>query len=414
MGRHGRCRMTPRPYQLVGRDFLAARTRALLADQMRVGKTPQAIMAADQLGAERVLVLCPAGAVYQWQAQWAEWSHARDPAEILGKEPPSPHFYGVLIASYNRGVIHRKALTAPPRWDVLIADEAHYAKSPTAQRTKLVYGMPGVGWNATCIWALTGTPSPNHAGELWPMLRAFGVVKCTYDDFVHHFCWYDEREGRIYGNKKQHLAELRALLAPITLRRTLAEVAPDMPRIAYDLFAVEPQKGVDLRSDNPEDVDTEDRIAVALAKTVPLAQEICDRLTEKDYAQTVVFGFHVDPLKRLTELLAAHGIAACRITGETPMGKRENIKAAFKAGVCQVLVAQIVAAGTANDFSAAQHGYFLELDYVPDNNAQAAHRLVNMQTQLPVTFDVLTWPGTKDDAVQRTLLRKVRSAVFKS
>jgi len=49
--------VTPRPYQLIGRDFLAARTRALLADQMRVGKTPQAIMAADKLGAERVLVL---------------------------------------------------------------------------------------------------------------------------------------------------------------------------------------------------------------------------------------------------------------------------------------------------------------------------------------------------------------------
>ena len=402
--------MTPRPYQLVGRDFLAARTRALLADQMRVGKTPQAIMAADKLGAERVLVLCPAIACYQWQEQWYEWDSTRLPY-ILGKEPP--HDQKVLITSYNRLVQHRKDLTRGPRWDVLIVDEAHFAKSPTAQRTHAVYGLTGVGWNADYIWALTGTPSPNHAGELWPMLRAFGAVKCSYDDFVYHYCYYNEREGRIYGNKPQHLAELRTLLAPFTLRRTLREVAPDMPAISFNMLAIEPQ-GVDYRTDVIEDIDDEDRIAVALAKTVPLAQEIEECLTGGEYKQTVVFGYHVAPLKRLVELLRAVGIKADIITGDTPLTQREQRQVAFKMGVMQVLVCQMIAAGTAIDLSAAQHGYMLELDWVPANNSQAAHRLVNVQTQDPVTFDVLTMPGTMDDAVQRTLLRKVRSAVFKS
>ena len=403
--------MIPRPYQLLGRDFLAARTRALLADQMRVGKTPQAIMAADKLGAERVLVLCPAIAAYQWREQWMEWS-TRAPARILGRDG---HDYNslkdVVIASYNRVVQHKEILAASPRWDVVIADEAHFAKSPDAQRAKLVYGKGGVGWNATRIWALTGTPAPNHAGELWTMLRAFGAVKCSYDDFVRHFCYY--KEGRIFGNKKQHLAELRALLAPFTLRRTLREVAPDMPAVSFNMLAIEPQ-GVDYRTDVIEDIDDEDRIAVALAKAVPLATEIKECLDGQDYKQTVAFGFHVAPLKRLVELLTASGIDASFIGGETPLPQRENKLAAFKAGVCQVLVCQMIAAGTAIDLSAAQHGYLLELDWNPAVNAQAAHRLVNMQTQDPVTFDVLTMPGTMDDHVQRTLLRKVRGAVFKN
>ena len=406
--------MTPRPYQLVGRDFLAARTRALLADQMRVGKTPQAIMAADKVGAERVLVLCPAIACYQWREQWAEWAPWYV-TTILGKEP-SPgvgHTNTAVIASYNRAVQHLDALRSGPRWDVLIVDEAHFAKTPTAQRTKVVYGKGGLGWHADRLWALTGTPSPNHAGELWPMLRAFGAVKCSYDDFVYHYCYYNEREGRIYGNKPQHLAELRALLAPFTLRRTLREVAPDMPAISFNMLAIEPQ-GVDYRTDVIEDIDDEDRIAVALAKTVPLAQEIEECLTGGEYKQTVVFGYHVEPLKRLVELLRAVGLEADIITGETPLTQREQRQAAFKAGVAQVLVCQMLAAGTAIDLSAAQHGYILELDWVPANNSQAAHRLVNVQTQDPVTFDVLTMPGTMDDRVQRTLLRKVRSAVFKS
>lgn len=404
--------MTPRSYQLVGRDFLAARTRALLADQMRVGKSPQAIMAADKLGAERVLVLCPAIATHQWKAQWAEWSPKRRVA-IVGRDTP-PLDPGVWIASYNRAVQHRDALAiSHQRWDVLIVDEAHYAKNPEADRTRLVYGKGGIGWNATCIWALTGTPAPNHAGELWPMLRAYGAVKCNYDDFVRHFAYYDERKGRIHGNRKQHLPELRALLAPFTLRRTLREVAPDMPAISFNTLAIEPQ-GVDYHTDVIEDINAEDRIAVALAKTVPLAQEIQECLTGKDYTQTVAFGYYVDPLVRLTELLTASGIDASLITGGTPDRKRQNIQAAFKAGVCQVLVAQMIAAGTAIDLSAAQHSYMLELDWNPANNVQAAHRLVNMQTKDPVTCDVLTMPGTMDDRVQRTLLRKVRSAVFKS
>lgn len=405
--------MTPRPYQLVGRDFLAARTRALLADEPRVGKTPQAIMAADKLGAERVLVLCPAGATYQWAAQWAEWSPDRRVA-IVDRELPALD-PGVWICSYNRAVQHLEALAVShQRWDVLIVDEAHFAKSPTAKRTQAVYGKGGIGHNAMCIWALTGTPSPNHAGETWPLLRAFGATPLPYWKFVEHFCYCDVREGRIYGNRRQRLPELRALLAPLALRRTLREVAPQMPRVAFNLLAVAPAKGIDLRSNNPDDVDTEDRIAVAMAKVPELAKVIAESIEAGQYSQTVVFGYHVEPLRLLGELLTAAGYDACVVTGATPLAQRAGKQAAFKAGVCQVYIGQLIASGTAIDLSAAQHGYFLELSYVPGDNTQAAHRLVNVATGLPVTFDVLTWPGTKDDQVQKILLRKVRDAVFTS
>ena len=89
--------MRLRPYQIVGRDFLAARTRALLADHMRLGKSACAIVAADKVGAERVLVLCPAIATYQWREQWAEGSPNRAPAVILGRGPPPLGFPGAFI-----------------------------------------------------------------------------------------------------------------------------------------------------------------------------------------------------------------------------------------------------------------------------------------------------------------------------
>jgi len=404
--------MNPRPYQLAGRDFLAGRKRALLADQMRVGKTPQAILAADAVGAKRVLVLCPAIGRYQWREEWAAWSPNRPVAAILEREPPPARFEGVLIASYNRAVQHQDALCEGQTWDVFIPDEAHFAKNPEAQRTRVVYGKDGIGWHADRIWALTGTPAPNHAGEMWPMLRAYGVVKCGYEDFVRYFCYYDERERRVFGNKRAHLDELRALFAPIVLRRMRKDVAPDMPEISYNFLSVEPYANVDLPSEDLDQIDAEDRIAVAHAKVPQLALEIDECIRGQEYQQTVVFGYHVEPLHALGELLTAADLDVSIIYGGTPDAQRQRIIAAHKAGVCQVVIAQIMAGGMAIDLSAASHGYFLELDYVPGNNAQAASRLVNLQLQEPVTMDVVTWPGSMDDKVQRTLLRKTQAAVF--
>jgi len=404
--------MIPRPYQEVGRDFLAARRHALLADQMRVGKTPQAILAADKVSAQNVLVLCPAIATYQWRAEWAAWSPERPPAFILGREAPI-HFRGVVIASYNRGMQHLEAL-CKQRWDVFIPDEAHYAKNPEAGRTKMVYGKGGLGWASDRIWALTGTPTPNHAGEVWPMLRAYGVVKMTYLEFISYFCYYDWQQQRVLGNKLSTLSELRALMASVVLRRTRKEVAPEMPEIGYSFLNLAPVAGVDLPSEDLSAIDEEDRIAVTSAMVPGLAAEIIEQISLGTYAQTVVFGYHIAPLEQLRQRLHAAGISAELLTGRTTPAQRQQIQAMFRAGAIQVVIGQIIAAGVAIDLSAASHGYLLEMDWVPGNNEQAASRMVNLQTREPVTVDVVTWPGTVLDAVQRTLLRKVQGALFRS
>jgi len=401
-----------RPYQIAGRDFLAARKRAMLADQMRVGKTPQAIAAADLIGARRVLVACPAIACEHWRNEWATWSPGRPPAEIVTRTPPAPSFEGVAVMSYARLVQHLDALRDTQRWDVVIPDEAHFAKNPVAQRTRAVYGTAGVGWNAERMWPLTGTPAPNHAGELWPMLRAFGVVKVDYDTFVRYFCHVDDT-GKPRGNKMARLEELRALIKPYILRRTRKEVAPELPEISYNFLAMAPVNGVDLLSDDPREVTAENRIAVANAKVPLLVDEIVENLTGGEYPSTVVFGYHVEPLQALQRRLMDRGVTAHLLTGDTPQGRRQDILAGFKLGLVEVICAQILAAGTAVDMSAASHGYFIELDWVTANNTQAASRLVSLQKEEPVTFDICTWIGTVDDMVQRTLVRKALAAVFR-
>jgi SNF2 family DNA or RNA helicase len=409
--------LTPRPYQITGRDFLASHSRALLADEMRVGKTPQAILAADKLGAQSALVIGPAIAVPHWWREWDKWY------DTIGTGLPA-----LTILSYDKArMLWQSGDLKGKRWDVFILDEAHFCKNPEAARTQMVYGKGGLGYQAGAIWALSGTPAPKHAGELWPMLRAFGVTYLSYDVFVYYYCsgYWDRwsREWRVTGTREDRIPELREMLAKVMLRRTRKEVAPDMPEIDFQFLEVDPVAGVDINfppalfadddvllaalESNPQ-ANREDRQAVALAKVKPLTEEIAFAIENELLKQTVVFGWHVEPLQTLAWQLNQRGIRCEVITGDTTTKKREMAQTTFRKGETKVIVANILAAGTAIDLSAASHGYFLELDWVPGNNAQAANRLISMEKAEPVTFDVCTWLGSTDDRVQRVLMRRVR------
>lgn len=393
-----------RPYQEIGRDFLAGRRHALLADEMRVGKTPQAVLAAQKVLAQRTLVVCPAIAVLQWMGEWWRWWPQ------AGVAP--------TVVSYDRLRLNATGILAND-YDLAIVDECHFAKNPTAQRTKLIYGKGGVGHRAKRMWVLSGTPAPKHAGELWPMLYAFGATALTYDQFLRRYCTINRFTLKITGTKEKMIPELKALLGKVMLRRTRKEVAPDMPKIAYNFLAVDPAGKPDYRtptglSDSQllawleahSTADQEDRQAVAQAKVPALLDEIADAIGNGLLKQTVVFGWHVEPLRALAAGLNLRGIRAAIITGATPPTERQRIQADFRQGNAQVVVANILAAGTAIDLSSASHGYFLELDWVSGNNEQAANRLVSMEKKDPVTFDVVTWPGSTDDRVQRVLLTR--------
>lgn len=397
--------LTPRPYQIEGRDFLASRRFALLADEMRVGKTPQAILAAEKIGVEHALVVCPAIACDHWYGEWNKW-HGTGPL-------PS-----VQIRSYDRAKREADALCSQ-QWDLVIVDECHFAKNPDAARTKLIYGKDGLGWCSERMWALSGTPAPKHAGELWPMLHAFGACGMKYGDFLRRYCVLQPFTLRVIGTKEKMIPELRAMLATIMLRRTRKQVAPDMPDIGFEFLTVNIDKDLSAFDGLNDDqllnftefnttYDREDRREVALAKVPSLVDEIVFAIENGLLKQTVVFGWHKEPLYLLTQALSDCGVSVGVMTGDASQVRRTRIQQDFREGKLQVICANILAAGTAIDLSAASHGYFLELDWVSGNNAQAANRLVSMDKKEPVTFDVVTMPGSVDDRIQKVLLTRVQ------
>ena len=427
--------MNLRPYQEEGARFLAGKHRALLADEMRLGKTPQAIHAAACLGVRSVLVLCPAIAVDQWCREWERWADASYTIRVLNGN--NIICTDVTVSSYDMARNRQDDLLARD-WDLLIVDEAHFAKNPEAQRTKLVYGKGGLMWKAKRTWALSGTPATKHAGELWPMMRAFGITGMSYGAFIDTYC-YSDGLGRILGTRAARIPELRTILSTFMLRRKRSEVAPDMPAIDFQFLHCTPDlSGMEMMMKGDHEAALEQfqdalqrfkvaapeeilpwiesnaphlsalRIYTALAKTTTVIEEISAAMTAELYRKTVVFGHHTLPLKLMREGLRQKGIKVQLIAGFTPQAERERTIRKFHEGGCDVIVANIQAAGTAIDLSAANHGYFLELDWVPANNVQAANRLVSMQKAEPVTYDVAVWPGSIDEQVQGALMRRSR------
>lgn len=236
------------------------------------------------------------------------------------------------------------------------------------------------------------------------MLKAFGVTDLTYWQFCQRYCTYDWTGRVITGTKQSMVPEIKSALARIMLRRTRKQVAPDMPEIDFQFLAIDPVSQVDLASEDEHDPS---RKEVAIAKALPLVEEIVGCLERGDYKQTVVFAWHRDAIHAVRAGLDARGIDAEVLVGGMHDTQRTAIQKRFMAGEIQVVVAQIIAAGVAIDLSAASHGHFLELDWVGANNLQAANRLISLMKSEPVTFDVCSLPGSIDERVQRVLIRKM-------
>ena len=95
-------------YQEEGAYWLAQRRKAILADDLGLGKTATVILAANIVSPSSVVVLCPKSLIAQWQAE-------------ISRFALSPDIYTVL--NYER------ADTAPIA-PFVVFDESTYIKNP--------------------------------------------------------------------------------------------------------------------------------------------------------------------------------------------------------------------------------------------------------------------------------------------
>ena len=410
-----------KPFQIHGAQYLAARTRALLADEPGVGKTPQLIEAASRVGVTSFGVVCPEIGIQHWRREIKKWKSADVP-------------WVVGIMPWGSRAVRDAALNSVMTWDVLVLDECHFGKNPQAWRTRAVYAKNGLAWRAKRIWAASGTPAPNHVGELWPMLRAFNKTQMDQEQFVRHFCHVDD-QGKIRGNRADRIAELRGILDSFTLRRKKRDVLPELGEIDIQEWYVKPSaefaRGTfsgfhdaacqeahlraELEGKSAEDLLTflagDQEFATlrrynALLKAPAVFETVKFELENGLLDKVVIYGYHKEALAALHSAFQRAGIGSVLIYGETPPAARDNLIEIWKRSGT-VMLASIPIASTVLDFTCAHQGIMLELDWVPGNNLQAMQRMHRHGQQNPVTVRVAI--GTPvDEIVSDVVLRKTR------
>jgi SWI/SNF-related matrix-associated actin-dependent regulator of chromatin subfamily A-like protein 1 len=458
-----------RAYQTHGIRWIAGNLKSgvravLLCDAPGVGKTIQALMAADQLQARRILVVSPAGARRVWLQEIGTWFPEWAGRVVIVEPGNYPTLTqldaedAIVLVSYDSLSITRRGGANPwadhlteRGWDLLIIDEAHYLKSGGAKRTQAIYGKRGTdgGIQASCthVLLLTGTPTPNHVGELYQHLRTFWpqVLHQPHSDrieteaeFEERYCTYvDTRFGRhVTGSKGT--GPLRKKLAPYVLHRSKATVLPELPPVqCQDIPLGMSAHEVDARMNTQARTTLhqlhrldDDKLLAALQSAPGSAGEVYDdrepiatvrrKLGELKVEPTVewvierlacgvqkiiLFGWHTRALGRLHTLLAEYEPVI--ITGDTPsIARSEGIEQFQTRPQTRVFIGQILAAGTAITLTAASEVAIVEPSWVPGENQQAIDRAHRLGQRDSVLASFLYLPGTLDQRIMRIFRRK--------
>lgn len=426
---------TPLPYQAEGVTWLAERHNALLADEPGLGKTLQVIRAADAAGLLKVLVVCPASLRENWRR------------EVLAQRQGD---WSVFVTSYTKMADQHMCWIMKQNWCLVVFDEAHYLKTESSQRTRVAYGFDGAygrqpvpDWvegiidRADYVWCLTGTPMPNHAGELYTHLRALAPDRIvspktgllwTYTQFTHRFC---EMKfgfvGQTIVGTKNH-AELNKVLDGVMLRRLKKDVAKDLPPIRWSEFYVKPAMSdtdLGLEPDVVErireaiEADEMDslkrhvdhigtlRRVTAMAKVKGVIDYVLDFLKNTN-EKIVLMAHHRDVIdelhrhKRIRE-------RSVKLHGGCHESERQCAVDRFQQDdAVRVFLGQITAAGTGITLTAASNLLFIEQSWVPGDNAQAAMRIHRIGQENGCHVRVAMLSGSIDEHVQKSLMRKSR------
>lgn len=425
-------------YQIDGAFFLAQNRMALLADQPGVGKTAQAILASDTVNAKNILIICPAVARVNWRREFSEWSVFSPNFSVAFKL--SDKIENKMICSYDYVTENYEKLKNIS-WDLVICDESHFIKEPTAKRTQSVYGKNGIIRSANRFWGLSGTPAPNHIAELWPMLFTFNATKRNYEDFVSYFCntrptyYGGQRKEKIIGTRKDKIPEIKEMLSGVMLRRLKKDVLKDLPPITFEQVSVEGTPLLDVLNLDMSEVNKQKALVeketeglsgnqlaeaieklgnsmsslrryVGLQKVKSVAELITQELLDGQYDKIGIFAWHTDVIAQLKKELEQFNPVVINGSVSAPM-RQGSIDSFQTNKKVKVFIGNIQAAGTAITLTAAHEGLFIEESWTPGENLQAADRFHRRGQEFPVRIRIASLADSIDEKVTGVLVRKM-------
>jgi len=416
------------PYQEVGVDFLINTKRAILGDDVGLGKTAQALVASTTVPGP-VLVITRKSLVPSWLYEISRW--CPHPARVLTTQS-SLSFHGFNYVVTNYEVVTRRLPELLGLFQCVIVDEAMAIKNRKAQRTKALHKLPR---DVPYVWLLTGTLAENGWHEIWSLLHCIRPdVFRSYWSFIDQFFnWgYNYFGGReIYGLKNPRA--FAQAIQPYILRRTkeLLNLPPLTSEIIYvPMDKYQQHLYEEIRKNFFAVVDTEKVVTAptVLAQLTRLRQVTCspalvggqdksaktDTLIEllKDLTadhKVLVFTTFAEYVKLLLPKLQKFGAVA--LTGDMSTTARGEAVNKFQNDPStRVFIGTIQAAGVGLNLQEADTVIFLNKSWVPGENAvQAVGRAYRRGQTKPVSVYSLVMPDSVDEYIEDVLARKLKA-----
>jgi len=407
------------PFQKAGIIYALAHPGCLIADQMGLGKTIQAIgvINADPT-IKTAVIVCPKSLKLNWKRELERWLIKPMTVGVVNGS-----WIGTDIAIINYDILgkYEKELAAK-KWDVCIADECHLLKNSKTLRSKNFKAI-----KATRNLRLTGTPICNRPVELYNIisdLADFG----TFFSFAKR---YAAASNTGYGwdfKGASHLDELQVKLREkVMVRRLKAEVLTELPakiRQIIELEADTPEQRAAINRESSHESDTESQLAklranVELAKAeseqayqdavsnlrdatqvdftemarlrhdtavskIPAIITHIQNMLEDNDEKVIIAVHHHDVMNGL--MIGLKEFNPVLLSGENKEADRQAAVDKFQNEPrCRVFVGSIMAAGVGITLTASSTVVFGELDWVPGSITQMedrAHRIGQKNTVL--------------------------------
>jgi superfamily II DNA or RNA helicase len=195
-----------------------------LADDMGLGKTVMVLAWLDRLRATKLasapsLVVVPRSVVFNWKEETARFAPKLRVLDFSGPDRSVDRLdrYDIVLTSY--GTLRRDALLLKDvEFEYAILDEAQTIKNATTAAAKAARVI-----RARHRLALSGTPIENHLGELWSLFEFLNPgLLGTSSAFARH-------RGAAAKQDRSAIDVLARGIRPFILRRTKAQVAPELP-----------------------------------------------------------------------------------------------------------------------------------------------------------------------------------------
>jgi SNF2 family DNA or RNA helicase len=435
------------PHQPAAVAFLKERKRCCLADDQGLGKTISVAVAARELGIVSMAIVAPSVALWNWQRELKQW-HGIDACVVASSDDVPEQTPACVITSHAL-LLKDHVRKALGRRGLLVVDESHqFCRRNTkqeSQRARVLYTK--VVPKMARVWCLTGTPASNNASELWSMLhhlmpetftesfRAFRERYCRLKPTMYGDGWKPDANknlpelkqrmsGFILRRLKKDVLSLPAKrvetlsVRPVTMPPGLTELAQRLQRRVYGAKGEAKAEAIAalddvVSADTPaeafaammahEDLSRFRRLS-GIAKVQP-ALELIESEFDAGLDCIVLFAQHTAVIDALRVGLAKHRPVV--VDGRVAAADRTKAVDAFQAGRANVFIGQIQAAGTAITLTRACEALFVELSYVPGDNAQAADRIYRIGQTRPCRVRFLSLAHSIDEIIVKVVREKV-------